>query len=441
MTKNRKAKQAARTLAERAEVNYTEARRREDPGHPTAGTGAGTAGGLSVQAAIKGILSLQAMVAAAPDSDASWLRDEPTIAGRVRTDLDWADVVLDGRRGYDIASDAAPARFAYDLRPADARGRFEIAAGPAASESGLGLRVVVEGYAMGADAHGPLTYPAGGPGAVMDFSDAPDIEANLNGKPGVIVRVTYPDGLRVGYLSYHFGDYNASAQEVWQAYADRPLDGFGWALSIGQQVKRVHSYDEDLANADHQRAVRVGATRLRAALEDPQHWFAGKAPTAPEPGGNAIGDLWWLATSGFVTRDDATPFLDRWHEWDFLPAQDGGFDLADPDDRAWLVAAGAGEWSYDHEDGWAGVARMRAQGWTRKALTTLHTRLRAQQRARYDEVDEVAEFTGMHYTEEFEAAVDAARLGWDDSEASAWVRLAGSPAEASKRIEAGETLQ
>ena len=48
MTKNRKAKQAARTLAEHAQVNYTEARRREAPGH----TAAGTTDGLSVQAAI-----------------------------------------------------------------------------------------------------------------------------------------------------------------------------------------------------------------------------------------------------------------------------------------------------------------------------------------------------------------------------------------------------
>lgn len=336
MTKNRKAKQAARAAKTASKSTYVQARRATS--HAADAEPSNSRIAPPLEEALE------------TTRRPSWRDLEPTMDERILRDLDWADVVLDCRRAYDMTLTEVPRTFPDLSRLGSGKGAsltcpvplpqppptvpvpgLELDSPNRTSPAPASGIISVEAYALGHDRFDPF--------------------AVRGGKPGIVTRLTFPDGFRIGYLSWHEQDYDAAAEDVWRSYLHHRTDGFarslGWACGFHDE-QRID--DEDLppvTAARHEHAVGVGALRVRAAVEDLDGWFGEEGPPEPTSGGHALMYLWFYATSGFgsmAQMDEVMPHLGD----DFdkvMAAQDAGFDLANPAHRARLAHSRHWTWT------------------------------------------------------------------------------------------------
>jgi hypothetical protein len=247
-------------------------------------------------------------------------------------------------------------------------------------------------------------------------------------RPAILVRVHYPDGFRLATVGTPLGTYRTPPETAWQTYLTRQSDGFARAFAPASMYPRV-------SDRDRKRAVRTGARALRAATADPHRWYAPEQPPDEEwPDGNAVTDLVELTSVGFRSHSDAEATVENMGDH-YLPilleAQDAGFSLDDADDRAWV--ASAFWWPEYQPHGWADVARLRADGWTKPALAVIHYRLSdARDREQME----------RRRLNPFETDLTAVtKLMWQAGEGETWISVTGSPSAASRLIENGLTLR
>lgn len=170
-----------------------------------------------------------------------------------------------------------------------------------------------------------VDHVAGGVGAevTLTLHDCP-------GDPGALVlRVVYPDGLRIGFVYEIQDEIDDSDDLAWN-----------WFLALSwDPVKGLFDQQGQMPPTATNTAVLSVAAGIRQAVVAPQTWFK----RAHVKGGRVL--LRW-APYGFPDLASATFVSDSlgYAGCSLMDALAAGFDLRSAEDRRWLKRAGEGSW-------------------------------------------------------------------------------------------------